>query len=215
MPSETLSEQILRENEAVLGEMLRHRFIEDIKADALPRPAFHRYLVYEGAFVDTAIAIFAYAVAKAETIDQKRWLIGVLDALANEQIAYFERTFARLGIVENDHAAGMPEVESFRAGMLDIARTGAFLDIIAAMFAAEWMYWTWCQEAAQKTVRDPLLAEWIDLHANAAFAKQAMWLKLELDTAGERMRDEERARLSGIFEHAMRLEIDFHHAPYS
>lgn len=32
----------------------------------------------------------SYATARAGTIGQKRWLIAVLDALANQQIAYFE-----------------------------------------------------------------------------------------------------------------------------
>jgi thiaminase/transcriptional activator TenA len=65
MAMETLSEQMLRENDDVLQEMLRHRFVTDIKADRLSKAAFERYLVFEGAFVDTAISIFAYAAATA------------------------------------------------------------------------------------------------------------------------------------------------------
>ncbi|MBZ4138327.1 TenA family transcriptional regulator, partial [Escherichia fergusonii] len=92
MENESLSDRILRENATVLQTMLDHRFVRDIKHDTLSRDAFDRYLVYEGAFVDTAISIFAYAAATAQTMEQKRWLIAVLDALANEQIVYFERT---------------------------------------------------------------------------------------------------------------------------
>jgi thiaminase (transcriptional activator TenA) len=211
---ETLSEQMLRENAAVVNEMLTHRFVEEIKRDELPSAVFDRYLVYEGAFVDTAISIFAYAVAKAETIAQKRWLISVLDALANGQIAYFERTLAARSIDPATFNVARPEVNAFRAGMLDIAREGTFLDIIAAMFAAEWMYWTWSTDAAGYKISDPLLKEWVDLHVDEDFAAQANWLKQELDDAGERLDAVKRRRLSNVFKEVQRLEIAFHHAPY-
>ncbi len=212
--SETLSQQILRENKAVFDEMVNHRFVKDIIADRLPKEAFERYLVFEGEFVDTAISIFAFAAAKAQTIVQKRWLIGVLDALANQQIVYFEKTFAERGLDPSAVDTSIPEVAAFRDGMLAISRDGGYLDTVAAMFAAEWMYWTWSTEAARHLISDPLLKEWVDLHAHEDFAAQALWLKAELDAAGEGMATEERSRLSGIFGEAQALEIAFHDAPY-
>jgi thiaminase (transcriptional activator TenA) len=212
--SETLSEQVLRENRVVFDAMVGHRFVADIKADRLSKEVFERYLVFEGAFVDTAISIFAFATAKAQTIAQKRWLIAVLDALANQQIASFEKTFAERKIDPSVYDTSTPAVLAFREGMLRIARDGGYLDTVAAMFAAEWMYWTWSVEAAQQTISDPLLKEWVDLHAHEDFAAQALWLKAELDRAGEGMEAAERSRLSEIFGRAQRLEIDFHEAAY-
>ncbi|MGO4197718.1 TenA family protein [Rhizobium sp. YAF28] len=211
----SLSEQMLDENRDVFEAMVHHRFVEDIKADRLPNEAFERYLVFEGAFVDTAIAIFSYATAKAGTIEEKRWLIGVLDALANQQIAYFEKTFATRAIDPARHDTGRADVAAFREGMLAIARDGGFLDTIAAMFAAEWMYWTWSTEADRMAISDPLLKEWVRLHAEPEFEAQARWLKAVLDEAGETMDIAERKRLSAIFGRAQRLEIDFHDAAYS
>lgn len=212
--TELLSDRILRENRALFDAMTGHRFVEDIKRDRLPKQVFERYLVYECAFVDTAIAIFAYAVAKAATIAQKRRLIAVLDALANRQIAYFEKTFAARGIDPGEHDAGLPPVSAFCAGMLEIARAESFLDIVAAMFAAEWMYWTWSTEAARRPIGDPLLKEWIDLHAHDDFAAQARWLKRQLDEADAGLAEADRERLGGIFRRALELEIAFHDAPY-
>lgn len=211
----SLSEQMLDENRDVFEAMVHHRFVEDIKADRLPNEAFERYLVFEGAFVDTAIAIFSFATAKAGTIEERRWLIGVLDALANQQIAYFEKTFAARAIDPASYDTGRADVAAFREGMLAIARDGGFLDTIAAMFAAEWMYWTWSTEADRMAISDPLLKEWVRLHAEPEFEAQARWLKAVLDEAGETMDIAERKRLSAIFGRAQRLEIDFHEAAYS
>ncbi|MEP4030840.1 TenA family protein [Roseibium polysiphoniae] len=211
---EKLSEFILRENRSVFEEMVAHRFVEDVKADRLPKPIFDRYLVFEGAFVETAISIFAYATAKAETMSDRRWLIGVLDALANHQIVYFERTFSAREIDKNDFDVDLPAVARFRDGMLAIARDGSFIHTVAAMFAAEWMYWTWSRQAEQNTISDPLLAEWVGLHTDETFTSQATWLKDRLDEAGATLDEGERAHLSAVFATVMRLEIDFHSAAY-
>ncbi|MDQ0997714.1 thiaminase/transcriptional activator TenA [Phyllobacterium ifriqiyense] len=215
MATETLSERILRENAGVLEEMINHRFVVDIKNDVLSNTVFERYLVYEGAFVDTAISIFAFSVAKAQTIEQKRWLAAVVIALANDQIAYFERTFASRRIDPSSFDTSIPAVKNFCSGMLAIAKDGEFLDIIAAMFAAEWMYWTWSKEASAGNISDPLLKEWVAMHVDQAFADQATWLKDQLDMAGQQGLPEGLCvRLSSIFGYAMQLEIDFHDAPY-
>ncbi|UTV39096.1 TenA family protein (plasmid) [Ensifer adhaerens] len=214
MAAETLSEQILRENATVFEAMVNHRFVEDIVMGRLSPQVFERYLVYEGAFVETAISIFAFAAAKAETIEQKRWLIAVLDALANQQIAYFERIFAERNIDPGAYDLNVAEVDAFRTGMLDIARNGGFLDTVAAMFAAEWMYWTWSKRAARSSFADPHLKEWVEMHADDEFAAQAKWLKQELDVAGDPLEASERKRLSAIFGRAQQLEIAFHDAAY-
>ncbi|KQX44948.1 MULTISPECIES: TenA family protein [unclassified Ensifer] len=214
MAAETLSEQILRENATVFEAMVNHRFVEDIVMGRLSPQVFERYLVYEGAFVESAISIFAFAAAKAETIEQKRWLIAVLDALANQQIAYFERIFAERNINPGTYDLNVAEVDAFRTGMLDIARNGGFLDTVAAMFAAEWMYWTWSKRAARSSFADPHLKEWVEMHADDEFAAQAKWLKKELDVAGDALEASERKRLSAIFGRAQQLEIAFHDAAY-
>lgn len=204
----------MRENRTDFQAMLDHRFIADVNNGTLSPQTFERYLVYESAFVDTAISIFAYAVATAPTIEQKRRLIIVLDTLANQQIAYFERTFAKRKINLSSIDVSSPAVSAFRTGMLDIARQGGFIETVTAMFAAEWMYWTWCKKAANSPISDPLLKEWIDLHVDHSFAQQALWLKKELDKAGEALSETDCTRLSAVFASATRLEIDFHNAPY-
>lgn len=204
----TLSDRILSANDDVLGRMLNHRFVADICADRLPTPVFHRYLAYEGAFVETAISIFAHGVVDAPDMAARRWLIGVLDSLANDQIAYFEKTFAELGIAQP--ATLPPKAEAFRSGMAASAENG-FIDVVASMFAAEWMYWHWCKRAASCDIGDRHLRQWVDMHADKTFAAQALWLKDAIDRHGD---PADLDRLSALFQRVMELEIQFHDAPY-
>ncbi|WP_299970988.1 TenA family protein [uncultured Roseobacter sp.] len=203
-----LSDQILRENADVLDRMLQHPFVLHVTEGTLPAQAYHRYLVYEGAFVGTAIAIFAYATAKAPDLAAKRWLIDVQCALARDQMPYFEQSFDALGV---DTRIDIPAaVEAFDQGMLENAEQGDFTDIVTAMFAAEWMYWTWCTRAAEGTISDPHIRRWIDLHAEPTFEAQARWLKDAIDRYAT---PSELSRLSAVFRRVTELEIAFHNAP--
>lgn len=205
-----LSDLILERNAAVLNRMLDHPFVRAVATGTLSVRAWHRYLVYEGAFVDTAISIFAFGTAKAPDLAAKRRLIGVQDALAREQMPFFERCCAELGVKTDIPIPAA--VRAFDAGMLTIARDGDFADIVTAMFAAEWMYWTWCSEAALHDIPDPHVRRWVDLHVDAAFAAQARWLKDTIDTVAG---PDDLDRLSAVFARVTELEIAFHDAPLS
>lgn len=212
--SERLTDRMLSENETVFQAMVSHRFVRDIAADRLPVEVFDRYLLIEGDFVETAISIFGYAVAKASDLDDRRKLIVSLDALANEQMPYFETAFARRGLMPRPALQIEPRVTAFREGMLAIARDGDFSVIITAMFAAEWMYWTWCTAIRNAPLSDPMVRDWIEMHAAPGFESQARWLRSRLDMLGLAMSEAQRDEAVRVFGHVQRLEIAFHEAAY-
>lgn len=212
--ADRLTDRILADNDAVFRTMVDHRFVRDIGRDQLPAIVFDRYLLIEGAFVETAIAIFGYAVAKATDMGDRRKLIASLDALANQQMPYFETAFAHRGIAPDPDLQANPKVAAFREGMLAIARDGSFAQIITAMFAAEWMYWTWCSAVADTPLTDPMLRDWIALHAAPDFAAQAQWLRDRVDQLGQVMTAAEQDKALRTFGQVQRLEIDFHDAAY-
>jgi thiaminase/transcriptional activator TenA len=211
-----LSDEILTQTRDIWDAMQSHRFVRDIEDDQLDPAVFRRYLAYENAFVETAILIFGYSLVKAPGLEEQRWLIGVLRALSEQQIPYFRRAFDNLDMPEREwrDIALPPTVAAFRDGMLAMAAHGPYLDGITAMFAAEWMYWTWCKRAAGRTISDPVLRRWVDLHAAEEFADQAWWLRQQIDLFGAELGPRSRSRLTGIFRRAIELEIDFHTAPY-
>ncbi|MFC0399995.1 TenA family protein [Paraburkholderia rhizosphaerae] len=194
--------------------MQEHRFVVDIERDRLPADSFARYLSYEGRFVETAMAIFGYALVKADTIAHKHWLIGVLNALSTEQVPYFERTLAALGLPASHIDAPLPvPVTAFDSGMLEIARQRTYEEVIVSMLAAEWMYGTWCTRANQTPSSNPFVREWVALHAEPTFLNQVQWLKDQVNGWSEQRFDF--ARSSAIFRKVLALEIDFHSACYA
>ena len=210
-PEPPLSERIRAANLDVWDAMQAHRFIAEIEDDRLSAAAFKAYLIYECDFVETAMLIFGHMLVKAPGLEERRWLAGVLQALAVDQIGYFERTFAALGVTREDRTRPLPpSVFRFRDGMLTIARDGGYLDGVAIMLAAEWMYATWCSRAAKRAISNPILRQWVDLHAEPGFLAQADWLRRQIDAADA----SQEAGLGQHFRRALELEIAFHTAPF-
>src|ERR1700759_2781335 len=98
----TLSERIRAANLDVWDAMQAHRFVAEIERDQLSPVAFKAYLIYECDFVETAMLIFGHMLVKAPGLAERRWLAGVLQALAVDQIGYFEEAFAAVGVTRED-----------------------------------------------------------------------------------------------------------------
>jgi thiaminase/transcriptional activator TenA len=204
-------------NRPAWDAMVGHRFCRDMATDSLPKAAFLRYLRYEHAFVRAAIGIFACALAKAPTAADQDHLIGVLAGLAGEQEDYFRRAFAGLGIdPEPLGPEALPEAaRGLRDGVLALAAAGGFAEILAAMLAAEWMYLTWCEEAAARSPQRAAPADWIRLHVARGFRDQVDWLRRRLDQLGPGLPAAQQARCADNFGRVLALEIAFHDAPYA
>jgi len=210
------SDWLRQSSEPLWTRMIEHRFVRDMASDAMPPDAFKRYLVYEHAFVDTAVTIFGYALVRAPSIREQKRLAEVLRGLTDDQNGYFDRAFDALAVPEDlRRAPPLPAaVLAFRDGMLVVAAHGAYEDIIAAMLGAEWMYLTWCQAAHARRPANALAAEWIELHVARPFADQVAWMRDQLDRLGPQLSSRRQARAAEAFRRTLALEIDFHDAPY-
>lgn len=204
---------IRAQNAALWDAMQAHRLVIDIEHDRLPMDVLRRYFVFEHAFVETAVLIFAHALLKAPGFAQQRRLIATLSALAEAQLVWFEACFAALDI--DGGKPVLPQaVETFASGMLSIAAEGSYVDIVTIMLAAEWMYATWSVRCNGRPSAEPMLRSWVQLHAEPDFLSGVDWLRAEVDREAAGLDDTGRARIASLFGRALALEIDFHTAAY-
>lgn len=212
----SFSQWLMEGNIDLWQRMVGHRFCRDIAEDRLPDAAFVRYLRYEHAFVRAAISTFAYALAKAPTSADQDHLLDVLKGLAGEQQSYFQRTFTGLGLDTEvlSEIVLPPAARGLRDGVLAIAAAGTFVEILAAMLAAEWMYLTWCEEANSRRPRRRAPADWIRLHVEPGFRGQVEWLHRRLTDLGSGLPVPMHQRCRAHFGRVLELEIAFHDAPY-
>jgi thiaminase/transcriptional activator TenA len=196
--------------------MQEHRFVVAVEEDRLPNEVLKRYLINEYAFVETAISIFGYALVRAPDMAARRELSRVISALVDDQVPYFSNAFVVLGIAESDWRAASlpPKAAMLRDGMLGYAAHGSFGDVMTAMLAAEWTYHTWCSRADDRAISNPVLKDWVRLHAEPAFASQVAWLRTVVDEMGATPGEDRRRRFADVFATALELEIYFHDSPF-
>lgn len=196
--------------------MVRHRFTLDVTSDQLPPQVWRRYLLYEHAFVETAVTIFGYALVKAPSIAEQVRLSTVLHELTTDQIDYFDRVFEQLDVAPAERLVPFPPaaVSSFRDGMLALAAHGTYDEIIGGMAAAEWMYLTWCTAAHERPHSDATIVDWVALHVSPGFTDQVTWMQGQLDRYGPELPQRHQEAVARAFQHTLALEIGFHHAAY-
>lgn len=207
----------LRERSGPLWDrMVHHRFTRDMAHGTIDPRVLRRYLVFEHRFVETAVVIFGYALVRAPSIAEQARLALVLRGLTDDQLTWFARVFAQLGVSEVEQRPLDPPgpVLAFDEGMLGIAAHGSYEEIIGSMTAAEWMYHTWCTAAHAAAPADPIIAEWVDLHVAPAFAEQVAWMRGQIDAHGPALAPWRQERVAHAFARTLALEIDFHDAPY-
>lgn len=205
-----LAEELRAAHAALFEAMLEHRFVREMTEDRIAPEVFRRYLVQEGAFVRTAMRVFALALAKApEDADLDR-LARIVHALATTQSDYFIEAAggAPTGMAMPPEAAELGEVA------LGIAAAGSFAEILSAMLAAEWMYLDWCTAAAARGRATGWRKAWIDLHLAPDFEDQVAWLRQRVDSLGAGLDAVTRQRCHTAFGRMLRHEIAFHDAPY-
>jgi thiaminase/transcriptional activator TenA len=188
-----------------------HRFVRALADGTVPDDTFARYLVADRAFVETLTGAFGRALAQAPP-DSRAPLADFLGVLTDEEDDYFERALGTLPDPTGD-PAGHPTTEAFRDHLLAAADAGGYAETLAVLVPAEWCYLDWASG-----VDDPpeafYLGEWVDLHANEAFAEFVGWLRRELDREVETLSPRREERVRERFARTVRLEADFFDAAY-
>jgi thiaminase/transcriptional activator TenA len=193
--------------------MQGHPFVQAIEADALPAGALRRYLIIECGFVDSAIAIFGHALVRAPDLAARRELVRVLRGLTEDQMPFFVQAFAELGVSGEPWRQPVPPAaDMLREGMLGFAAHGGFAEAMTAMLAAEWTYREFCGRCLERTITDPVLRRWLELHVAPPFDRQVEWLRETVDGLGAGGTADLQARLATVFRTALELEIHFHAA---
>jgi thiaminase/transcriptional activator TenA len=193
-----------------------HRFTRELGADELADDVFRRYLVQDYSFLETLVGVFGYAVGEAPGMAAKARHVEFLATLTADEDEYFARSFEALGVPESDYENPVltPTTRALEDLLERAAREGGYAETLAVLLPAEWIYLEWAAAVSDRTPTRFYLAEWIDLHAGAAFADFVGWLRTELDREGAAASARRRARLEALFCRTVESEVAFFEAAY-
>lgn len=194
-----------------------HRFTRALATGELEDAVFRRYLEQDYVFVETLTGTVGHAVGAAPTMAAKARLVEFLGTLTAEENDYFARAFDALGAPAPEDAS--PERTPTTEALLDLferaAGTGGYLETLAVLAPAEWIYLEWATAAAEQGPPEQwYFQEWVDLHATEEFASFVGWLREQLDREGPAAAPRRQRRAARLFERTATLEVAFFETAY-
>ena len=110
---EAFSERLLREHQPAWQAMQQHPFVTDIEQDRLPTVVFNRYLVFEGNFVATAIAILPSRGQQSAGYSTAALADWRAECPVDIQIAWFEQVLSARQIDPAEYPDDLPGYGAF------------------------------------------------------------------------------------------------------
>lgn len=193
-----------------------HPFVEGLRNGSLPHKAFLHYLAQDYLFIHHFARAWALGVVKAETTEEMRACVAIVNVSINDEVRLHIRTCAAEGLSEADliGTEEAPETLAYTRYVLDAGHSGDFLDLMAALAPCAFGY----GEIGLRLAREghaPLYADWIATYAGEGIQNACREVGTLIDGAvARRLGETPEAspswpRLARRFATATRLEAAF------
>jgi thiaminase/transcriptional activator TenA len=195
--------------EPLWAAQLEHPFVRGLGDGTLAEARFANWVRQDYLYLKEFARVFAWAVAKAESLASMSWYAGVLDLTLNTEMELHRAYAERFGITREELEAEpmWPTTRAYTDFLVRTAADGAMPELLAALLPCAWGYVVIGRRLAEgEAPEDPRYADWIAQYASDEFAEAVEWLRGELDRLVEDVGEERRARLREIFVLSSRYE---------
>jgi thiaminase/transcriptional activator TenA len=191
---------------------LAHPFVRGIRDGTLEEEKFKRWVRQDYRYLIEFARVFAWAAAKADSLDSMRWYARALDLTLNTEMNLHRRYAERFGIgrEELEREPMWPTTRAYTDFLVRTAADGDMSELLAALLPCAWGYAYIGEHLARgERPQDERYADWIDQYASADFGEAAAWLRAELDRLGDGIGPTTRASLIELFVTSSRYEWRF------
>src|ERR1700719_3795077 len=185
---EPFTETLRATSEAGWSRAVRHRFVNELFAGAVPDAVMARYLIQDHRFLDSFLTLLGATLASADTFEARVRFGRFIGMVSGEENTFFLRAFEALGVTE-DRRTTDPDTQptaGFKAIMREAAETRSYAAALSVLVVAEWLYLDWASRAPQPLPVNFVRAEWITLHDNPGFRGFVDFLRAELTASAPR-----------------------------
>ena len=146
---------------------------------------------------------------RAPGIEDRRVLATGLPELQTSQYAFFADALG-----DDLAALAPPSARPLHLLFGEVAEEGSYVELLAAIMAAEWLYETCCALVPDRPSGRDTIRAWVGLHTAGPFRTHAAWLHERLDAIAPGLSPLEHARIGSVFHRAIVAEVAFHDAAY-
>jgi thiaminase/transcriptional activator TenA len=211
-PPTSLSQHLHEAALPLWEAQLEHPFVQGIADGSVEEERFARWVRQDYLYLKEFARVFAWAVAKADTLQAMGWYAQVLDLTLNTEMELHRSYAARFGItVEELEAEPMwPTTRAYTDFLVRTSADGDMLDLLAALLPCAWGYLFIARTMhSWGTSPDQRYADWVAMYVSDEFAEATDRLRAEMDRLGAGISQAKRARLEEIFVISSRYEERF------
>jgi thiaminase/transcriptional activator TenA len=193
-------------------QQLEHPFVRGIGSGDLAVERFKNWIHQDYVYLKDFARIFAWATAKAPSLDQMSWYTAVQDMTLNTEMALHREYAEKFGVTEDELEATKkwPTTQAYTDFLVRTAADGDLADLVAVLLPCAWGYaWIGRQLEADGLPDEERYAEWIRTYASEEFQESAEWLKQEMDSLAEGCTEDEQERLMDRFLRSSEYELRF------
>jgi len=204
-----LSDHLHSEAAPIWAAQLEHPFVKGLGDGTLEEDRFKHWVLQDYRYLKEFARIFAWAVAKADSLESMAWYAAVLNLTLNTEMELHRDYAARFDLTPQDleNEPMWPTTRAYTDFLVRTAADGDMLDLLSALLPCAWGYVEVARSLAEAgPPPDQRYADWIAQYASDEFAEALDWLRNELDRLAEGVSDEKRARLTEIFVISSRYE---------
>ena len=189
-----------------------HPFVRGIGDGTLPLDRFQFWVRQDYVFLIEYARLLALAAARSPDLETMTRFAELLAATLAVEMDLHRSYAAEFGISSADLAAEpkAPTTEAYTDFLLRTAALGDYAELVAALLPCMWGFSEiGLALAAGPRPADPRYARWIDMYADAEFARLAAWCRDLLERVAEALPEERRARVREAFLVSSRYELAF------
>jgi thiaminase (transcriptional activator TenA) len=196
----------------IWDNQLDHPFVKGIGDGSLDENKFKRWVLQDYVYLKEFSRIFAWAVAKSDSLESMSWYASVLNLTLNTEMGLHREYAKRFEISHEDleNTKMWPTNRAYTDFLVRIAADGDMADLVAALLPCAWGYVYIAQHLArQNPPSDRRYIDWIAQYASEEFAEAAEWLKNEMNRLAEYSSPLKKQRMIELFVLSSRYELKF------
>lgn len=191
---------------------LEHPFVRGLGDGTLDPGIFQRWVRQDYLYLVEFSRVFAWAAARADTLESMSWYAAALDLTLNTEMELHRQYAARFGITraELECERMWPTTRAYTDFLVRTAAGGDMVDLVAALLPCAWGY----VHVAERLSAGPLpadgrYADWIEQYRSDDFREASEWLRSELDRLADGVTQDRKKKLREIFLLSSRYEYAF------
>lgn len=210
----TFLETLIEENMPTWQQYLEHPFIKKMADGSLKLSLYHHYLIEDTLYLKEFGRVYAYALYKADTLQQMRYFYEMLSIVqkneAYSRILHLQELGEDINEVEN--RPPHPINTEYTTYMLDIAKSGKVVDVLAASLPCMVSYHFIADHYVKesKHVLDHhFYGQWFSDYSNESYAYYTSRWANVFNQLSETISEDHKNKLRKIFKECSLHELKF------